>query len=137
MDLDFCRAEPGLSREDGSHAKMRCTVCHREFKSLPALNGHMRSHGGLRTHPTSLKMVWTRVILIISGLWKLACWFAPFLGISFFVLTERWAHSSVWGCSKQPHHLTCVNTCQGLPDPNQAHAQPSVPAERWGTKRFN
>lgn len=49
------RAEPGLSREDGSHAKMRCTVCHREFKSLPALNGHMRSHGGLRTHPTSLK----------------------------------------------------------------------------------
>ncbi|XP_073683626.1 transcriptional-regulating factor 1 [Garra rufa] len=50
------RAEPGLSREDGSHAKMRCTVCHREFKSLPALNGHMRSHGGLRTQPTSLKM---------------------------------------------------------------------------------
>ncbi|XP_018971885.1 transcriptional-regulating factor 1 isoform X3 [Cyprinus carpio] len=50
------RLEPELSREDGSHAKMRCTVCHREFKSLPALNGHMRSHGGLRTHPTSLKM---------------------------------------------------------------------------------
>ncbi|XP_050988967.1 transcriptional-regulating factor 1 isoform X2 [Labeo rohita] len=49
------RAEPGLSREDGSHPKMRCTVCHREFKSLPALNGHMRSHGGLRTQPTSLK----------------------------------------------------------------------------------
>ncbi|KAL0169585.1 hypothetical protein M9458_034181, partial [Cirrhinus mrigala] len=23
---------------------------------LPALNGHMRSHGGLRTQPTSLKM---------------------------------------------------------------------------------
>uniref|UniRef100_A0A8C1A9I6 Uncharacterized protein n=2 Tax=Cyprinus carpio TaxID=7962 RepID=A0A8C1A9I6_CYPCA len=42
--------------EDGSHTKMRCTVCNREFKSLPALNGHMRSHGGLRTHPTSLKM---------------------------------------------------------------------------------
>ncbi|KTG03779.1 hypothetical protein cypCar_00007822 [Cyprinus carpio] len=50
------RAEPGFSREDGSHTKMRCTVCNREFKSLPALNGHMRSHGGLRTHPTSLKM---------------------------------------------------------------------------------
>ncbi|XP_051723784.1 transcriptional-regulating factor 1 isoform X1 [Ctenopharyngodon idella] len=50
------RAEPGLLREEGSHAKMRCTVCQREFKSLPALNGHMRSHGGLRTHPTSLKM---------------------------------------------------------------------------------
>ncbi|XP_043119434.1 transcriptional-regulating factor 1 isoform X2 [Puntigrus tetrazona] len=50
------RAEPGLSREDGSHTKMRCTVCHREFKSLPALNGHMRSHGGLRTHSTPLKM---------------------------------------------------------------------------------
>ncbi|XP_052386371.1 transcriptional-regulating factor 1 isoform X1 [Carassius gibelio] len=50
------RAEPGFLREDGSHAKMRCTVCNREFKSLPALNGHMRSHGGLRTHHTSLKM---------------------------------------------------------------------------------
>ncbi|XP_067312171.1 transcriptional-regulating factor 1 isoform X2 [Pseudorasbora parva] len=50
------RAEPGLSREEGSHAKMRCTVCQREFKSLPALNGHMRSHGGLRTHPTPIKM---------------------------------------------------------------------------------
>ncbi|XP_056111950.1 transcriptional-regulating factor 1 isoform X1 [Rhinichthys klamathensis goyatoka] len=50
------RAEPGLSREEGSHTKMRCTVCQREFKSLPALNGHMRSHGGLRTQPTSLKM---------------------------------------------------------------------------------
>jgi len=67
VDLDFCRAEPELSREEGSHTKMRCTVCQREFKSLPALNGHMRSHGGLRTHPTSLKMVQSTLIWIIYG----------------------------------------------------------------------
>lgn len=50
------RADAGLSRDEGSYAKMKCTVCLREFKSLPALNGHMRSHGGLRTHPANLKM---------------------------------------------------------------------------------
>ncbi|CAB1335614.1 unnamed protein product, partial [Coregonus sp. 'balchen'] len=28
--------------------RLLCSVCRRVFKSLPALNGHMRSHGGLR-----------------------------------------------------------------------------------------
>nr|XP_020650277.1 transcriptional-regulating factor 1 isoform X1 [Pogona vitticeps]XP_020650278.1 transcriptional-regulating factor 1 isoform X1 [Pogona vitticeps]XP_020650279.1 transcriptional-regulating factor 1 isoform X1 [Pogona vitticeps]XP_020650280.1 transcriptional-regulating factor 1 isoform X1 [Pogona vitticeps] len=34
-----------------SKNKLTCSVCLKEFKSLPALNGHMRSHGGLRTPP--------------------------------------------------------------------------------------
>ncbi|XP_041710080.2 transcriptional-regulating factor 1-like [Coregonus clupeaformis] len=29
-------------------SRLLCSVCQRVFKSLPALNGHMRSHGGLR-----------------------------------------------------------------------------------------
>ncbi|XP_069787267.1 transcriptional-regulating factor 1-like isoform X2 [Narcine bancroftii] len=32
-------------------SRLICTTCHKEFKSLPALNGHMRSHGGQRTSP--------------------------------------------------------------------------------------
>ncbi|XP_067901205.1 transcriptional-regulating factor 1-like isoform X1 [Heterodontus francisci] len=32
-------------------SRLTCTMCHKEFKSLPALNGHMRSHGGQRTSP--------------------------------------------------------------------------------------
>ncbi|XP_040207442.1 transcriptional-regulating factor 1 isoform X2 [Rana temporaria] len=27
-----------------------CSVCFKEFRSLPALNGHLRSHGGVRTN---------------------------------------------------------------------------------------
>ncbi|XP_051502975.1 transcriptional-regulating factor 1-like isoform X3 [Myxocyprinus asiaticus] len=50
------RAETGLMSGERSHTKMTCTVCQREFKSLPALNGHMRSHKGCRTHQSSLKM---------------------------------------------------------------------------------
>ncbi|XP_013879773.1 uncharacterized protein LOC106529016 [Austrofundulus limnaeus] len=34
--------------------RLLCTVCNRDFKSLPALNGHMRSHSGFRS-PTLLK----------------------------------------------------------------------------------
>lgn len=33
---------------------LMCMVCNRDFKSLPALNGHMRSHSGFRS-PTRLK----------------------------------------------------------------------------------
>ncbi|MGH0173034.1 UNVERIFIED_CONTAM: hypothetical protein FKN15_064439 [Acipenser sinensis] len=32
--------------------KLACSMCQKEFKSLPALNGHMRSHGGTRTAPS-------------------------------------------------------------------------------------
>lgn len=28
--------------------RLLCTVCKRDFRSLPALNGHMRSHSGIR-----------------------------------------------------------------------------------------
>ncbi|XP_044143524.1 transcriptional-regulating factor 1 [Bufo gargarizans] len=38
---------PDNSRKAGS----QCSVCFKEFKSLPALNGHLRSHGGVRTVP--------------------------------------------------------------------------------------
>ncbi|XP_044528480.1 transcriptional-regulating factor 1 isoform X2 [Gracilinanus agilis] len=31
--------------------KLTCSICFKEFKSLPALNGHMRSHGGMRASP--------------------------------------------------------------------------------------
>ncbi|XP_042334941.1 transcriptional-regulating factor 1 isoform X2 [Sceloporus undulatus] len=34
-----------------SKSKLTCSVCFKEFKSLPALNGHMRSHGGMRASP--------------------------------------------------------------------------------------
>ncbi|XP_074920458.1 transcriptional-regulating factor 1 isoform X3 [Chelonoidis abingdonii] len=38
---------------DRSHikSKLTCSICLKEFKSLPALNGHMRSHGGVRASP--------------------------------------------------------------------------------------
>ncbi|EPY76664.1 hypothetical protein CB1_001402045 [Camelus ferus] len=36
--------------------KLTCSICLKEFKSLPALNGHMRSHGGMRASP-SLKQL--------------------------------------------------------------------------------
>ncbi|XP_060610336.2 transcriptional-regulating factor 1 isoform X4 [Anolis sagrei] len=32
-------------------SKLACSVCLKEFKSLPALNGHMRSHGGMHASP--------------------------------------------------------------------------------------
>ncbi|XP_017826587.2 transcriptional-regulating factor 1 isoform X8 [Callithrix jacchus] len=31
--------------------KLTCSICLKEFKNLPALNGHMRSHGGMRASP--------------------------------------------------------------------------------------
>ncbi|XP_071662139.1 transcriptional-regulating factor 1 isoform X4 [Patagioenas fasciata] len=37
-------------RADGK-TKLMCSICLKEFKSLPALNGHMRSHGGVRASP--------------------------------------------------------------------------------------
>ncbi|XP_077341835.1 transcriptional-regulating factor 1 isoform X2 [Lithobates pipiens] len=37
-----------------------CSVCFKEFRSLPALNGHLRSHGGVRTN-TALKQETIRI----------------------------------------------------------------------------
>ncbi|XP_053488127.1 transcriptional-regulating factor 1 isoform X2 [Ictalurus furcatus] len=51
--LSYYRTE--ALRPEGAKTKLKCILCLREFKSLPALNGHMRSHGGFRTHPTTLK----------------------------------------------------------------------------------
>ncbi|KAL6477648.1 hypothetical protein MHYP_G00134830 [Metynnis hypsauchen] len=53
--LPVYRKETEAVRGQGSNTKLKCIVCHREFKSLPALNGHMRSHGGFRTHPSAFK----------------------------------------------------------------------------------
>ncbi|CAI5771057.1 transcriptional-regulating factor 1 isoform X1 [Podarcis lilfordi] len=39
------------SERSETKSKLTCTVCLKEFKSLPALNGHMRSHGGIRASP--------------------------------------------------------------------------------------
>ncbi|XP_041626829.1 transcriptional-regulating factor 1 isoform X9 [Vulpes lagopus] len=67
MHLPDGRAQPG-SPESSSQPKgvfgeqfdaknkLTCSICLKEFKSLPALNGHMRSHGGMRASP-SLKQL--------------------------------------------------------------------------------
>ncbi|KAE8600562.1 hypothetical protein XENTR_v10013313 [Xenopus tropicalis] len=41
------------SERPDSRNRLTCSMCFKEFKSLPALNGHLRSHGGVR--PSSLK----------------------------------------------------------------------------------
>lgn len=56
------RAQPGSPESSGQakgvfgeqfDAKNKlCPICLKEFKSLPALNGHMRSHGGMRASPS-------------------------------------------------------------------------------------
>lgn len=48
VNIYFCVSE--------SRCRLMCMVCNRDFKSLPALNGHMRSHSGFRS-PTRLKKV--------------------------------------------------------------------------------
>ncbi|XP_060790514.1 transcriptional-regulating factor 1 isoform X2 [Neoarius graeffei] len=53
--LPYYRTE--VLRAEGAKTNLKCILCHREFKSLPALNGHMRSHGGFKTHPSTLKSV--------------------------------------------------------------------------------
>ncbi|KAG8264369.1 hypothetical protein J6590_011658, partial [Homalodisca vitripennis] len=35
---------PALVRADPK--PVECNLCHRKFKNVPALNGHMRLHGG-------------------------------------------------------------------------------------------
>ncbi|XP_058518963.1 transcriptional-regulating factor 1 isoform X6 [Ochotona princeps] len=66
MHLPDGRAQPGSPEPSGQakgvfgeqfDAKNKlCPICLKEFKSLPALNGHMRSHGGMRASP-SLKQL--------------------------------------------------------------------------------
>ncbi|XP_074253907.1 transcriptional-regulating factor 1 isoform X7 [Saimiri boliviensis] len=56
------RAPPGSPESSGqpkgvfgeqfdAKNKLTCSICLKEFKNLPALNGHMRSHGGMRASP--------------------------------------------------------------------------------------
>ncbi|XP_077017929.1 transcriptional-regulating factor 1 isoform X3 [Tamandua tetradactyla] len=67
MHLPDGRAQPGSPDSSGQSKgvfgeqfdaknKLTCSICLKEFKSLPALNGHMRSHGGMRASP-SLKQL--------------------------------------------------------------------------------
>ncbi|KAE8600564.1 hypothetical protein XENTR_v10013313 [Xenopus tropicalis] len=48
------------SERPDSRNRLTCSMCFKEFKSLPALNGHLRSHGGVR--PSSLKQEMIRKI---------------------------------------------------------------------------
>ncbi|XP_040839304.1 transcriptional-regulating factor 1 [Ochotona curzoniae] len=62
MHLPDGRAQPASPESSGQakgvfgeqfDAKNKlCPICLKEFKSLPALNGHMRSHGGMRASPS-------------------------------------------------------------------------------------
>ncbi|KAM6183948.1 transcriptional-regulating factor 1 isoform 2-T2 [Erethizon dorsatum] len=62
MHLPDGRAQPASPESSGqpkgvfrepfdAKNKLTCPICLKEFKSLPALNGHMRSHGGMRASP--------------------------------------------------------------------------------------
>ncbi|XP_055245629.1 transcriptional-regulating factor 1 isoform X6 [Gorilla gorilla gorilla] len=62
MHLPDGRAQPGSPESSGqpkgafgeqfdAKNKLTCSICLKEFKNLPALNGHMRSHGGMRASP--------------------------------------------------------------------------------------
>ncbi|XP_051060562.1 transcriptional-regulating factor 1 isoform X1 [Phodopus roborovskii] len=63
MHLPEGRTQPGSPESSGqtkgafgeqldAKNKLTCSICLKEFKSLPALNGHMRSHGGMRASPS-------------------------------------------------------------------------------------
>ncbi|KAM5262883.1 transcriptional-regulating factor 1 [Ctenodactylus gundi] len=63
MHLPDGRGQPGSPESSGqpkgpfgeqfdTKTKLMCPICLKEFKSLPALNGHMRSHGGARASPS-------------------------------------------------------------------------------------
>ncbi|MBN3291969.1 TREF1 factor, partial [Polypterus senegalus] len=49
---DSTLASPTFLDRTEVKSKLVCAICFKEFKSLPALNGHMRSHGGMRASPS-------------------------------------------------------------------------------------
>ncbi|KAL2098841.1 hypothetical protein ACEWY4_005321 [Coilia grayii] len=51
-----CMPRAEMAQRKPSGSKLKCSVCQREFKSLPALNGHMRSHGGFKTQPPTTRI---------------------------------------------------------------------------------
>jgi uncharacterized Zn-finger protein len=41
--------------QKGDQKPVECNLCHRKFKNIPALNGHMRLHGGYFKKDTDTK----------------------------------------------------------------------------------
>lgn len=66
-----CDKETYIERSEPK-SKLTCSVCFKEFKSLPALNGHMRSHGGIRASP-----IFRQVSMLVY--FFLNIWLSPFL----------------------------------------------------------
>ncbi|XP_061109689.1 transcriptional-regulating factor 1 [Conger conger] len=59
QDQSLCQDESVLVKLMGNDSsRLLCSICQKEFKSLPALNGHMRSHGGGVPPKMPLKMGW-------------------------------------------------------------------------------
>lgn len=72
--------------------KLTCSICLKEFKSLPALNGHMRSHGGMRASP-SLKQVSKSLPRPLQVVCCLLC----FAAVSVrWEMCDLWAPGEVW-----------------------------------------
>lgn len=49
---------PSTSTSNGAKVEQKpveCNLCHRKFKNIPALNGHMRLHGGYFKKDTDAK----------------------------------------------------------------------------------
>lgn len=42
-------------QQKGDQKPVECNLCHRKFKNIPALNGHMRLHGGYFKKETDTK----------------------------------------------------------------------------------
>jgi uncharacterized Zn-finger protein len=42
-------------QQKGDQKPVECNLCHRKFKNIPALNGHMRLHGGYFKKDTDTK----------------------------------------------------------------------------------
>uniref|UniRef100_A0A8P4G609 Transcriptional-regulating factor 1 n=1 Tax=Dicentrarchus labrax TaxID=13489 RepID=A0A8P4G609_DICLA len=48
-DWNWMKRPQPKSSPEVLDCRLQCTVCKRDFRSLPALNGHMRSHSGSRS----------------------------------------------------------------------------------------
>nr|XP_046237778.1 transcriptional-regulating factor 1-like isoform X2 [Scatophagus argus] len=48
-DWTWVKQPQTKSRPEAPDCRLMCSVCKRDFRSLPALNGHMRSHSGSRS----------------------------------------------------------------------------------------
>lgn len=48
-------AQKNTGANGGDQKPVECNLCHRKFKNIPALNGHMRLHGGYFKKDTDTK----------------------------------------------------------------------------------